>query len=291
MTEGEPQPRRLVLIEANWQAKPLVTLLQTTPAVSRAVEFRQVEQRAELDALLARDEPGRSRLMEVWQQVTDFWKPELWESRPALPDGARLVRFPVFDGHCFWPLAGSDPRNRSEPPFYPDGRYRFSDKVAARLADHPGDDAALYETYLRQSAAAIGDADTRLIAEIARMAGRDALCDIAFTLFFLENYRRLRLFHAPGAPAGPVYRWLGMRLIESMAPRIGADAATLGAAVARQALGLQGIAQFQCPVHPLVANDLALSWALPETRTRFGKNEWSHRTAMLRAIRWQGWTP
>ena len=290
MTEAEPD-RPLVVIEADWQAKPLVTLLQTTPAVSRAVEFRQVEQRAGLDALLAGDGPARSRLVEVWQQVTDFWRPELWEPPPALPQGARLVRFPVLDGHCFWPLAGSDPRNASEPPCYPDGRYRFSDAVAAGLAEHPGDDATLYAAYLEQSSAAIGSMETRLIADIARMAGRDARCDVAFTLFFVQNYRRLRLFHAPGAPAGPVYRWLAMRLVEQLAPRLGADAATLGAAVARQALGLQGIAQFQYPVHPVVASELELDWAPPGSRTRFGKNDWDHRTATLRAIRWQPWTP
>lgn len=289
--QGEPVRRRLVLIEANWQAKPLITLLETTPAVGRTVEFRHVEQRHELDALLASGDPDLSRLVEVWQQVTDFWKPELWGRPAGLPGHARLVRFPVFDGHCFWPLAGSDPRNRSEPPFYPDGRYRFSDRIASTLAEHPGNDEALYDAYLQQSGEALGDPDTWLIAEIARMAGRDALCDAAFTLFFLQNYRRTRLFHAPGAPAGPVYRWLGVRLAERLASCIDADPPTLGAAVSRQALGLQGIAQFQYPVHPLVAGRLGLDWAPDGSRARFGKNAWDHRAAILRAIRWQAWAP
>lgn len=283
--------RPLVLVDANWQAKPLITLLETTPAVGKSIAFKHFEQPQALDAFLGSGDPALAGVVLVLQQVTDYWKQELWQPLRGMPEQAVLVRFPLFDGYCFWPLASTDPRNRNELPLYAEGRYRFSDRIVAGLADRADNEDHVYASYLADSLQAFGDLDRRLIAEIATIAGRDALCDIAFTLFFLAHYRETRLFHAPAAPAGPVYGWLGAQVAARLARWTGHDPASLAAAVERHAAGLQGVAQFQFPVHPGIASHYHLAWAPPDGRTRFGKNDWTHRAAIRQAIGWLPWTP
>lgn len=282
----------LVLIEANWQSRPLVQLLQATVPLATAVEFRRFDQRHVLTEFLGSSDPDLARVVVVWQQVTDFWKHELWQRPVGLAPHVPIVRFPLLDGRCFWPLSGTDPRRGSEPPFYHDGRYPFSDRIVAGLVQtDDGDDEALYRRYLDQSIAAFGDLDALLIAEIASTAARDALCDVRVTLPFIQRYRSERLFHTPSAPGGMLYGLLALGLVERLAPLIGADPAGLRLAVERQAAGLRGVGHLQHPVHPEVARRFGLEWAPPGHKARFGKNRWDHRTAILRAVRWLPWTP
>ena len=280
----------LVLVHANWQARPFVMLLQKTPAVARSVEIRLVDDHEPLDHILVSNALDRVHVVAVWQQVTTYWDKLQWGMPAHLPKGAELVRFPYLEGRCFWPLAGSDPRNVPED-LYPEGRYLFSDRCAAALADTAGSDDVLYERYLALSATEPAHLDAALIADLAMMATRDALCDIRFTLFFLERFRHTKLLHAPASPTGTSYQWLAMQLAERLAPRLGDDPAAVAAAVARQAHGLEGIAQHQFPVHPQVAAHLGLLWATPDGGYRFGNYLWSHREAILRSVHWLDWTP
>ncbi len=282
--------RPLVLVHANWQAVPLVMLLRKTPMLGRAVEIRQFDGHEPLGQILRSDRIDRARLVAVWQQVTTFWLKEEWATPVDLPAGVELVRFPYLEARCVWPLAGSDPRNQAED-LYPDGRYGFSDHHAAALSDSAAGDDDLYAEYLARSDAALCDLDAALIGDLAMMATRDALCDIRFTLFFIDGFRRAKLLHAPASPTGVSYRWLAMRLAERLALRAGLDPAAAAAAVARQAHGLDGISQHQFPVHPGVVAHLGLKWCDPETPFRFGGSLWTHREGIVRSIRWLDWAP
>ncbi|NPD65828.1 hypothetical protein HN018_14920 [Lichenicola cladoniae] len=282
--------RPLILIDANWQAKPLVALLETTRLIADTVEFRHFEQRNALTDFLRSCDATLSQVVAVWQQVTDFWKPELWEPLPGLQSHIAVVRFPLFECPCFWPLAGTDPRNHRAPPFYPDGRYPFSDRICASLAD-ADDRSGLYDRYLEGSIPELDDLDKRLTDQIVSLARRDELCDVPISLFFLNNYRKTKLFHTPSAPAGAFYGWIGARLAERLAVCLGHDPALFGAAVTQHAIGLQGVGQFRYAVHPVVAEQFGLAWAAPNSAFRFGKNLWTHRDAIERAIRWDAWTP
>ena len=188
MHPGPPDlARPLVLMHANWQATPLATLLRKTPMLARAVEINPFDGHEPLEQILRSDRVDRTRLVAVWQQVTTFWLREEWEVPVDLPAGVELVRFPYLEARGVWPLAGSDPRNRPED-LYPDGRYGFSDHHAAALSDGGGSDDDLYASYLARSQAALPDLDAALIADLAMMAPRDALCDIRCTLFFIALY-------------------------------------------------------------------------------------------------------
>ncbi len=288
---GDPASARpLVLVHANWQAAPLVTLLQRTPMLAGCVEIRLFDDHEPLGQILHSDRVDHGRLVAVWQQVTSFWLREAWVVPSGLASGVELVRFPYLEASCLWPLAGSDPRNQPEA-LYPDGRYRFSDRCAAALSQCGGSDDELYRAYLARSQAELPDLDAALIADLAMMATRDAICDIRFTLFFIDGFRRDKLLHAPASPAGAAYRWLAMRLAERLASRLGLDPAAAAAAVARHAHGLNGISQHQYPVHPDVAAHFGLEWCASETGFRFGGSLWTHREAVVRSIRWQEWAP
>ena len=280
----------LVLVHANWQATPLVMLLRKTPMLAHAVEIRLFDDHEPLEQILRSDRVDRTRLVAVWQQVIAFWLREEWATPIDLPDSVELVRFPYLEARCFWPLAGSDPRNQPED-LYPHGRYGFSDRHAAALSESDGSDDELYAEYLARSQAAPQDLDAALIADLAMMATRDALCDIPFTLFFIDGFRREKLLHASASPTGASYRWLAMRLAERLAPRAGLDRAAAAAAVARQAYGLDGISQHQFPVHPGVVGHFGLNWCAPETAFRFGGSLWTHRDGIVRSIRWLDWAP
>ncbi len=285
MPSGIPDPARpLLLVHANWQATPLVMLLRKTPMLARAVEIRLFDGHEPLEQILRSGRVDLTRLVAVWQQVTTFWLREEWAMPVELPDGVELVRFPYLEARCVWPLAGSDPRNRPED-LYPDGRYGFSDRHAAALSDSGGSDDELYGAYLARSQAALPDLDAALIADLAMMATRDALCDVRFTLFFIDGFRRGKLLHAPASPTGASYRWLAERLAERLAPRAGLDPAAAAAAVARQAHGLQGISQHQFPVHPGVATHFGLDWCDAATAYGCGGSWWTLREGCGRPSR------
>lgn len=291
MATADGSCRPLILIDANWQAKPLIKLLETTPSIGDAVEFRLFEQREALVEFLSSCDDALPRVVDIWLQVTDFWRQELRERPLGLKSHIGVVRFPLFECPCFWPLAGTDPRNNHNPPFYPDGRYPFSDRICAALAGHAGDDNDLYERYLERSGSELADLDKRLTDQIALLARRDELCDVPAALFFLNNYRKTKLLYSPSGPTGAFYAWLGAELAERLALRTDHDPAMFGAAVRRHAAGLQGIGQFRYPVHPLVAERFDLGWASPDAGFRFGKNLWTHRQAIEKSIRWDAWTP
>lgn len=283
-------PRGLILVEANWQASPLIALLQKTPSIRELVELRLVGTGEERDRLLFSDGPDSRRLAGFWQQVTDFWIAERWEAPVRLPDGIAMTRFPYLGGDCFWPLLGSDPRNRPEA-LYPDGRYRLSDRFAAELSGSTADDDALYDTYLARSAEGLADLEARWQHEMAVATGRDALCEVRFAPTLESAFRDTRLFHAPGSPNGPAYEVLALGLAARLEALLDRERDSLVDAVRVHARGFQGISQYQYPVHPVVAERLELRWASPGTAFRVGKNRWTHREATVRAIRWLDWTP
>ena len=283
------EERRLVLVEANWQANPLIALLQKTPALGALVELRPVQDQEERDRLLCSDGSDRRRLIGFWQQVTDFWIAERWIA-PPLPDGVPMTRFPYLEGNCFWPLAGTDPRNRPEA-MYPEGRYRYSDRFAAELAGRDADDDELYGAYLDTSAAGLDALDAQLTHELDIASRRDAMCDVRIAAFLAGSHAGIKLFHAPGSPTGATYEALAAGLAAGLEAALGVAAGSLVEAVRVQARGFQGIAQFQFPVHPAVAARLQLGWSSPSVPVRYGKNLWTHRQATTRAIRWVDWVP
>jgi hypothetical protein len=58
---------------------------------------------------------------------------------------ARIVKFPPLDFNLLWPFNFNDPRNVSEPPDYPFGRFPYGDRIVVELLREGLSGSALWE--------------------------------------------------------------------------------------------------------------------------------------------------
>jgi hypothetical protein len=292
MSEAESR-KPVVLVEGHWQFAHLISLFEYTPSMMQEVSFRRFSDLDEMRRLLDTADDA-DRIIAVVRRVDhpddiEQTQPPVW-----LREDISVIRVPAESaGHLFWPVAGTDTRSVAEP-LYPNGRYGFSDHHAEALAPRAGEsDDRLYQAYLGESSVELAAAQPRLAHTLAFMRRLDSVCDIAFAEHFERTLSDVKYFTGPVTGAGPLFAWLANCVLGCLAAPVGWDTKrleTLREAVRYRTIGFRGNAAHEFPVHPVVAASFGLSWA-QNARFRWGRNLWTHREAMLRAIRWEPWLP
>jgi acyl carrier protein len=207
----------------------------------------------------------------VWHQYGDRVEFPHWDRISA---SCRRIVFPSLDFNLFWPFAGSDPRNKSEPPEFPFGRFPYGDVVALQVVREGLKGEAALRSYAERSRARLARMSMARLEEIefARMVQREAQCDVVMSDFIRANFRTAPTFHTWNHPAGRPLTELVKRLLIASDMWDPDPQSTLAGELAYCAEHWQPLSTLELPIHPLVAELVGLEWFDPDRRysTMFG---------------------
>jgi hypothetical protein len=207
--------------------------------------------------------------------------------RDDLPADVPIVRFPPIDFNLLWPFNFVDPRNVSEPPDYPFGRFPYGDRVVIELMREGLSDGALWEAYCERSLMRLPDLGRLRGLEAQRLVARDAAVDIMVSDLVLANHRDKPLFWTINHPTGWLLGRVLARLLRAAQERLGAEPDD---ETEEQALQLfsswEPFGHQHQPIHPEVARRLGLKWWTPErTYQYFDGTRLTFDEFMMRYIR------
>jgi hypothetical protein len=196
------------------------------------------------------------------EQLDTAHPPPGW-LRERLPFGTKIIRFAPLDFNLFWPLNFNDPRNVSEPPDYPFGRFPYGDRVVVELMREGLAGEALWQAYPERSVARLPDLSRLRDIEARRLMARDASADVKVADLVLANYREVPLFWTINHPTG----WLLGRVLGRL---LRAAREPLGLVNDPAPRAIELFSSFEPfghqhqPIHPEVARRLNLAWFKPD---------------------------
>ncbi len=179
-----------------------------------------------------------------------------------LPETAMKLRFPPLDFNLLWPLNFNDPRNVSEPPDYPFGRFPYGDRIVVELLNEGLTGARLWEEYQSRSVKRMPNLDRLASHETQRLATRDGRSDIKIGDLVMANFSEVPLFWTINHPTG----WLLGRVLGELlyAARESLELEDDPRQKAKEILAtFEPFAHQQQPIHPEVARQLGLGWWTP----------------------------
>lgn len=121
--------KKRIIIFGNCQAQMIAACLNSIPFVQDQFEIIW-EQNVENPAW-----PPRKELLESQIENCAYLFEQLGRKDTEFPHKDKLssecviIRYPYLKFQCLWPLVGSDPRNKPEPPRYGAGRFPDGDRI------------------------------------------------------------------------------------------------------------------------------------------------------------------
>jgi hypothetical protein len=188
--------------------------------------------------------------------------------RERLPKDVTTIRFAPLDFNIYWPFNFDDPRNVSQPPDYPFGRFPYGDRIVVELLREGLSGQALWQAYQERSVARLPDTHRLRDIEAQRLVARDAVADIMVADLVLANYQKVPLFWTINHPTG----WLLGRVLGRL---MGAVREPLGLPEDPEPRAIQLFSSWEPfghqhqPIHPELARRLGLTWWSPDRKYRY----------------------
>lgn len=256
----------MILVYGNCQAGVYANLLKHFIGGNRTVRHvRSFDHPTEPVGELSREELAECTL--VLEQV-DAGRPMPEALRQGPASRTPLVRFPPLDFNLLWPFNFNDPRNVSEPPDYPFGRFPYGDRIVVELLREGLVGSALWNAYQERSVARFPDLERLQMHETRRLAKRDETLDVKVAQLVMSEFADKRLFWAINHPTG----WLlGRAFIDILVlchehVKIDGD---FTSSATKFFAGFEPFGHHHVPIHPEVARQLKLAWWTPEQRYRY----------------------
>ncbi|GAU82920.1 hypothetical protein BIWAKO_02843 [Bosea sp. BIWAKO-01] len=250
--------RKNLLILGNCQAQILARCLGTHRGFSKRFRIRHhgLELPPNLLEQSRRDLESTDVLL-----IQDIKEWEQYPLRDYVPPQAQILRYPCVRFASLWPFdAFNGPDDRlAAAKDYPNFEFTYFDGLLARLRRDIPDHEERFRVYRTLAISGIID-PTRLHGfEERRLLAMDKRFDIGLGAFVLENFRKRRLFHTTAHPNGRLLNMLLAYLERELGTRC----------TYWSTLRLDTLRDLQVPVHPIVAEKLAVTWADASTRYRY----------------------
>ena len=251
-----------MIVYGDCQAEAVAMVLQKDPVVSKLL--RVIYSRSYEHPVDGRPQLSPSDVEEC-AVLCEQHDPAGFGQRSQLPTTCRIVRFPALDLNLLWPFNCINPYNKSEPPTFPFGRFPYGDRVIVAGIDSNLPSEEILDYYLNHYDDYKVDLDHLLRLESARLAAREANCDVKMANSVLQRYPEERLFWAINHPTNALLE----ELIEKILDRCGGvDPALIDANIGNTLaayFGPQGpLGAANIPIHPQVAEHLHLRWYDPK---------------------------
>jgi hypothetical protein len=274
-----------ILIYANSQGEELRSTGAFMPCMTGRLNFKWIpfHLATERDWTRRYGRDFMADVVTVWEQVeTGGLSSHRAALHERIPKNIPIISFPPLSISCLRPFAGNDPRIARDPD-----RYPWPDSIAAVLAAEDLPDDELFAKYLRVTTERMPDLDRRLRLDVARWKAADAISDIPLSDWVEKTFRSVNLFHAGEHITARAVAFLMQQLLSRTS--------ILSPALARAATGEVDMLlrrhtgqDFESvPIHPLVAERLALRYFDPNATYRWHAHEWTFRQYILHYIRWR----
>ncbi len=205
--------------------------------------------------------------------------------RALLPGDCDIRTFPTSSIQALWPFQGKDERLVPEPPLYNGGRYMYTDRIAAALANPSLTDDALFDLYMELTEAEPLDLDALYAADVARWEAEDTGRDVHLAPFLQAHFRDTMLFAGPQERCAPIVTEVARQLLATPALRQICDLETAVGGLDRLTHGWRAEDR-ALPVHPRVARHFGLAWWSPDQEHLLGHSRYGFRDYILRYLRW-----
>ncbi len=202
-----------------------------------------------------------------------------WENyplRPCIPDGVRIIKFPLLHFASLWPFDhynGPGDKEAYERE-WPNLTFLYQDGLLARLRKEIPDREYRLRAYRMLSADGIINFNRLHDFEKRRLTAMDKQFGFDIGRFILDHFQRQRLFYTTNHPNGQL---LGM-LMQFLLRELGMDQGY------RPSPTLDHLRRLQVPVHPKVAQALGVTWATETTRYLYGGEQITWETYVRRYI-------
>jgi hypothetical protein len=255
-------PMRVMLLYGNCQVKAMAELLNRNLLATQLFRFVYVRSHA----------PGKREALPTESDFRDCailceqvdWN--AFPDRDRLPPNCRTVRFPPLDSLLMWPFNCRNPYSETSTE-YPDGRFRYGDRIVVREIDRgvPADDILAY--YLHRWDDYKPNMTRVMELERVRLQKRDALCDVRAAGLVLDRLATERSFWVVDHPTSELFGTFLERILDACAahePDL--RHIDIQATLHEHEAGIRFFDRWGVPVHPQVAAALDLAWYDPDAR-------------------------
>ncbi|MGO9744376.1 MAG: WcbI family polysaccharide biosynthesis putative acetyltransferase [Roseiarcus sp.] len=247
----------MIVVYGNCQAGVYADLL--TKVCPREEPVRYIMNFAHpTEAGVGLDEAEKASVRLILRQTEVREMPQ-FEQLKELSQTIPMLRFAALDFNVLWPFNFMDPRNVSEPPDFPFGRFPYGDRIVVELLREGSSGDDLWREYQTRSVAKMPNLDRLLEVEAKRLEARDADSDFKIACYVLNNFRSQQLFWTLNHPSG-------LLLGKQFGDLLSATFATLGVAKDGAEMAAKMFATYEpfgahhVPIHPEAAKRLGLTW-------------------------------
>jgi hypothetical protein len=265
--------RTNLLIIGNCQAQTVHEAFVRTSGLNDRVDARYhfVGLQKELHEL-GRTELERSELLLV-QDIRDW---EQYPLRSDIPDGMRIIKFPLLHFASLWPFDhynGPGDKEAYERE-WPNLTFLYHDGLLARLRKEIADPEQRLRAYRSLSVKGVVNYVRLHDFERRRLTAMDHQFGLGIGQFILDNFQYRQLFYTTNHPNGQITGMLMRYLLHEIG---------IGEAHPPTA-SLDHLRRLQVPVHPKVAKALGVKWAGERTRYLYGGERITWETYVRRYI-------
>jgi hypothetical protein len=279
------------VVSGHLLARQIADVMARLSALRGRIEFHHVSPDDSLDAATRHLPAAALPATRIYWRQSGVGTPEVVAAlRDAIPADCDLQRIPSPRMTALWPLQGTDSRCIAESGRYDNGRYMFSDRVGASMANMMLQDDVVLLAYESMAEKEMPDLDACFDADVAAWRQLDAANDVRVADFLVANFRRRRLFFAPPFTTAALLRHIIDQLVATPPIRAIAEPADLARELDFLLSGYVGHWQ-ELPIHPHIARHFGLQWWQPGMRYRWFGNSWTFEEYALNYIRWNPWCP
>ena len=265
--------RAKVLIVGNCQAQTVHEAFVRTGALNERVDakYHFVGLQTELHQL-GRSELESSEVLLV-QDIKDW---ENYPLREHIPDGVRIVKFPLLHFASLWPFDhynGPGDKEAYERE-WPNLTFLYHDGLLARLRKEIPDPEQRLAAYRSLAVDGVINFVRLHDFERRRLVAMDQQFGLSIGRFILGNFQKRRLFYTTNHPNGRITAMLMQYLLGHLGIT----------EVYRPAASLDHLRRLQVPVHPKVAQALGVRWAGERTKYLYGGEQITWETYVRRYI-------
>lgn len=246
-----------LIFYGNCQANALSLLLSSDVAIKDAFSIHYL---ASFDDRI----PGTSDIdpavVASASVLFEQFDPIRFPHRELLPSNCRTITFPSVDFNLLWPLAGRNIFNDPPTPARLWGTFPYGDRLIVEAVKKGLAAEDILTDYELTASERLPNLDRFAELEWARLAARDAKCDVKMAPYVESHFRSTNLFWCLNHPTLEALRELCVRLLSAA----DSGGVTIPSMMLDQSLGAlppQGpLGILRVPIHPAVAKHFQLTW-------------------------------
>lgn len=255
---------RTMILYGNCQVEFITDILSIDPVAANLFRYVYVRSYRHRNELPPPSESDFRDCAILCEQVD--WK--AFPYRDRLPKATKTVRFPPLDSSLLWPFNAVNLYDEADPPAFPDGRFPYGDRIILREIDRGMSAEEVLSFYLDGWDRYRVNVKRLRELELMRLRKRDDECDVAAS-DLVNDLSSEQLFWTISHPRKSLVAKLLERILSACSIHEPAFRyADVLQTIAKHPAVFPSLEAVEIPVHPRIAEELALEWYDPNASYR-----------------------